>query len=112
MKPPFKPLVPWPARRWCEYFHRQQRTLLTIPWERGPQLTPAERALIAPSVQEFQQGEGLEGGYFFRCVADYGRRTGEADYVVAHGLFMAEEKRHARDLARFLGMADIPLLTD
>jgi hypothetical protein len=65
---------------------------------------------VAPSLREFQQGEGLEGGHFFTCVAAYGKETGDWDYVQAHRLFMAEEKRHARDLARFLRQAGISLL--
>ncbi len=104
------PRRPWSAQRWRAYFLRQQNTLLAIPWERGSQLTPEERALVAPSLREFQQGEGLEGGHFFACVAAYGKEEGDMDYVEAHRLFMAEEKRHARDLARFLGLAGIPLL--
>ena len=103
-------LRPWPARRWCSYFLRQHNTLLAIPWECGHQLTPEERATVAPSLGEFQQGEGLEGGHFFACVSRYGQETGDWDYVRAHRLFMAEEKRHARDLARYLGLAGIPLL--
>lgn len=104
------PLRPWPAQRWRHYFLRQQGTLLAIPWERSPHLTPEERALVAPSLREFQQGEGLEGGHFFSCVAAYGKETGDMDYVEAHRLFMTEEKRHARDLARFLRQEGIPLL--
>jgi len=100
----------WSAARWCAYFVRQRRTLLAVPWDRGPELTEQERCLVGPSLQEFQQGEGLEGRHFFHCVAAYGERTGERDYVEAHRLFMAEEKRHARDLARFLRMAGVPLL--
>jgi hypothetical protein len=108
--PPPKPR-PWSSRRWCDYFHRQWHQLLTVPWRRGAELTPGERDLIAPSLAEFQQGEGLDGGHFFRCVRAYADRSGDRDYAEAHRMFMAEEKRHARDLARFLKLAGIPLLT-
>jgi hypothetical protein len=101
----------WSARRWCGYFRRQQGHRLRIPWERGAELTESERELLASSLPEFQQGEGLEGSSFFRSVACYGERSGESGYVEAHSLFMAEEKRHASDLARFLNLAEIPLLT-
>jgi hypothetical protein len=84
---------------------------LLIPWQRGAELTPAERDLVAPSVREFQQGEGLEGGHFLRCVRTWAEREGDLDYIEAHRAFMAEEQRHARDLARFLHLAGIPLLT-
>jgi hypothetical protein len=103
-------LHPWTARRWCRYFHRQSTTLLAIPWQRGSELTPAEKDLVAPSLQEFQQAEGMEGGHFFRCVRNYGAMSGDWDYVEAHRLFMAEEQRHGRQLGTFLDLADIPRL--
>jgi hypothetical protein len=86
--------------------------LLAVPWQRGAELTLRERELIAPSLAEFQQGEGLDGGHFFRCVRVYAARSGDDAYAVAHALFMQEEQRHARDLARFLTLAGIPLLTE
>jgi hypothetical protein len=63
-------------------------------------------------LREFQQGEGLEGGYFFRCVRAYGEQTGDLEYIEAHRLFMAEEQLHARDLARFLRSAGVELLSE
>ena len=68
----------------------------------GPTLTTADRQAVLRSVQEFQQGEGLEGANFFRRVRTYGASSGDHEYVEAHRLFMAEEKRHAHDLGRFL----------
>jgi hypothetical protein len=102
---------PWSSRRWCDYFTRQRGALLSLPWERGAELTPAERDLVAASLREFQQGEGHEGGHFFRCARAYAERC-DADYAEAHRLFMAEERRHADDLARFLALAGVPLLTE
>jgi hypothetical protein len=108
--PPVRPR-PWSSRRWCEYFHRQWHRLLTIPWRRGAELKASERDLIALSLAEFQQGEGHEGGHFYRCARAYAKSCGDLECAEAHRLFMAEEKRHARDLARFLKLAGIPLLT-
>jgi hypothetical protein len=104
--------IPWSSQRWCHFFQRRRHTLLAIPWERGAELTLAERELIAPSLREFQQGEGLEGGLFFPCARAYAESSGDRDYAEAHRLFMAEEQRHACDLARFLTLAGIPLLTE
>jgi hypothetical protein len=75
-------------------------------------LTLAERDLIAASLREFQQGEGLDGGHFFHCARAYAAASGDFDYAEAHRLFMAEEQLHAGDLARFLRLAEIPLLTE
>jgi hypothetical protein len=98
------------SRWWCDYFRRQQQRLIDQPWEEPTRLSRGELALIARSLQEFQQGEGLEGGHFFRVVGDEARRTGDLDYAEAHRLFMAEEQRHARDLGAFLDREDIPRL--
>ena len=74
------PAQPWSSRRWCDYF-RQRGALLVIPWERGADLTPAERDQIAPSLQVFQQGESHEGGHFYRCARAHAEASGDAEYV-------------------------------
>jgi hypothetical protein len=86
--------------------------LLIIPWERGAELTPTELELIAPSLQVFQQGESQEGEHFYRCARAYAETSGDVDYPEAHRLFMAEERRHGSDLARFLTLAGVPVLTE
>jgi hypothetical protein len=106
-----KPRQAWSWKRWAAYFRRNAETLLPIAWQLGMELTEKERQTLLPSLQEFQQGEGQEGGHFFRCVRRYAEQTGEGDYVEAHRLFMAEEKRHAADLARVLHLAGVPLLS-
>src|SRR5262249_5205482 len=83
----------------------------TIPWERGAELTDAEREAVAASLQDFQRGESSEGRHFLLCAADHAARTGDPAYLEAVRLFLAEEKRHAQTLARFLQLAGIPLLT-
>jgi hypothetical protein len=95
---------------WCDYFRRQKSTLLRQPWCNPTRLPADESELIADSLQEFQQGEGLEGGYFYQVVREEARRTGDDAYAEAHTLFMAEEKRHARDLGAFLDLEQIPRL--
>ncbi len=101
----------WSAVRWAEHYRANARAGVAIPWEQGARLSDQERSLLLPSLRELQQGEGLEGGAFFRRVREYADRTGDADYAEAHALFMAEEQRHAALLARFLNLAGVPLLT-
>jgi len=105
-----KPRQAWSWKRWVDYFRRNAETLLPIAWHRALELTDEERQTVLPSLREFQQGEGLEGGHFFRCVRRYAEHTGDWDYVEAHRLFMAEEKRRAVQLARLLDLAGVPLL--
>lgn len=102
---------PWSSGRWCDYF-RQRGALLVIPWERGAGLTPAARDRIVPSLQVFQQGEPQEGGHFYRCARAHAEVSGDGEYAEAHRLFMEEEKRHGRDLARFLELAGAPVLPE
>jgi hypothetical protein len=74
-------------------------------------LSPDQRDWIGPSLQVFQQGEAQHGGHFYRCARAYAEQTGDFEYAEAHRLFMAEEKRHGRDLGRFLKLAGVPVLT-
>jgi hypothetical protein len=101
-------LQSWSSRQWCHYFHRQWHRLLRIPWRQGANLTPAERDLILASLRVFQQGEAQEGAHFYRCARSHAEASGDFEYAEAHRLFMAEEKRHGRDLARFLTLAGAP----
>jgi hypothetical protein len=97
----------WTSEQWREYFRKNNASLLAIPWEAGVSLTDAERAAVAASMQEFQLGESSEGKHFQGLAKEYARRTGDADYVHALRLFIAEEHRHARDLGRVLDLAGI-----
>ena len=100
----------WSSRRWTAYFRRNAANQLHIRWERGAALSRQERDALAASVQVFQQGEAQEGRHFFRVAQEYAEQSGDADYVPAHRHFMAEERRHGRDLARFLELAGVPCL--
>jgi len=102
----------WSWQRWIQHYQHNARTLRPISWERGSEVSAGEMVTFVPSLQFMQQGEGLEGGHFFRCVRRYAEQTGERDYVLAHQLFMAEEKRHAADLERWLESAGVPLLSE
>jgi hypothetical protein len=107
----FKPSQQWhDSRWWCDFFRAKAANSHDHPWDWSPRLTAEERQLIAASVQEFQQGEGLEGRHYFRVVAMEARRSGDLEYVEAHRLFMNEEQRHARDLGAFLDREEIPRL--
>ena len=101
--------VPWPSGQWRDHFLRNDQNLLEIPWQRGAEVTDAEKQAIAESVREFQLGESSEGRHFLQAAQDYAARTGDQDYVHALRLFIREEQRHARELGRFLTLAGIPL---
>ena len=69
--------------QWREYYEHNARSLLDIPWDVGGDLGDA---------------------------GEYADKSGDHEYVIVIKLFIAEEQRHAGDLARFLGLNGIPLL--
>jgi len=95
---------------WLHHFHHNKDHFLDMPWHVGRELTVQERRVIARSVQEFQRGESSEGRHFLGYAEAYAAATGDRDYVAALRLFIAEEQRHARVLARFLAINGIPLV--
>ena len=102
--------VPRTSPDWVRYFEANRAALLDIPWDIGAELSEPERRAIQRSVQEFQRGEQSEGRHFYRYAQQYAAATGDDDYLVALKLFIAEEHRHARDLAHFLAINGIPLV--
>jgi len=103
-----EPSSPRPSDQWLAYFRDNACNLLALPWDGGAQLTAAEREAIAASVQEFQLGESSEGRNLISAARAYAERTGDAAYLHALLMFIAEEHRHARDLGRFLDLAGVP----
>jgi hypothetical protein len=104
-------LPPQSARAWVDYFEANAAALLDVPWERGAELSEAERSAVAGSLPAFQVGESSEGRNLIRAAEDHARQTGDPDYLAAVRLFIREEQRHARDLGRFLDLAGVPRLT-
>ncbi len=102
--------VPWTSAQWCYYYHRNAERLLTLPWQRGAELTEAERETVAASLQEFQLGESSEGRNLLRRAEQYAERADDPEYIEAMRLFVREEQRHARLLGHFLRLAGIELL--
>jgi hypothetical protein len=98
-----------PSGDWLCYFRDNARAPDEVPWQTGAELTGAERACVASSLQGFQRGESSSGARLVRYARAYGRERGDPDYVAAIRSFVAEEQRHARDLGRFLELNGIPL---
>lgn len=95
------------SRDWDEYFAQNECSLLSIPWDDGAGVTEEEIAAITTSIQGFQLGESSEGFHLTRCANLYSEQTGDHAYFEAIKRFIREEQRHARDLARFMGLAGI-----
>ncbi|MGD9645878.1 MAG: ferritin-like domain-containing protein, partial [Pirellulales bacterium] len=96
------------SAQWLGYFRRNADQLLESPWERGAQVTADEAAAIRGSIQGFQLGESSEGRHLIGCARRWAQMHGDPAYLDAIELFIKEEQRHARELGRFMDLADIP----
>lgn len=103
-------IPPSTPTRWREYFEDNAKRPDAIPWERGADFDRQARVAVARSIQEFQRGESSEGKHLYHYAERYAYETGDHDYLYALRLFIAEEHRHARHLARFLQLNGIPLI--
>lgn len=97
-----------PSNAWVEYFRSNAAAVRPFPWTAGPGLSDAERQTIGASIAEFQLGESSEGAHLLRFGRLHAAETGDADYLAALRLFLAEEHRHAADLGRFMDRAGLP----
>src|SRR5688572_22388445 len=89
------------SEEWLAYFRSNQTQLHPIPWDHDAMLIERERTDVAHSIRIFQLGESSEGRHFMKAAREYARSSGDTSYPDALRLFIAEEQRHARDLARF-----------
>lgn len=81
---------------WIQYF-RANSADPSLPWDDAYRLTGAERAVVLPSIQQFQLGENAQG----RRLLERAQVLG-CDYLEALRLFVREEQRHSAILGRFL----------
>ena len=102
--------APSSSAAWREYFEGNAKRPCAIGWERGADLDRQARAAVARSIQEFQRGESSEGKHLYHYAERYANDSGDYDYLYALRLLIAEEHRHARDLARFLQLNGLPLV--
>lgn len=85
-------------------------TALHVSRNPSLQLTDDERRMIAPSIQQFQLGEGSRGERLLERGWRYARATNDPLFVGALDLFIREEQQHSAYLAAFMESQSIPLL--
>jgi len=99
---------------WRAYFSLNAVAPRGIPWERGADLHPDEARFVIPSLQEFQIGESSDGAALLSAAVRWARRpaaaAADAGLPEVLALFVAEERRHAAELARFLRLNGHPSL--
>ena len=96
------------SKEWREYFAGNYQGHHLLNWTEQVALSAPERMAITKSVQAFQLGESSEGLHLFRRAEEYAKATGDVEYLEAMKLFIREEQRHARYLARFMELTSVP----
>jgi hypothetical protein len=97
------------SRKWFTHFSLRSMTALHVSCNAAIQLTEEERRTIAPSIQQFQLGEGSRGQRLLERGQKYGRSANDPLFAGALDLFIKEEQQHSRYLAAFMQSQSIPL---
>lgn len=90
-------------KHWLNYFQSNQSHFDHIKWNETDKLTLKEINSITSSIQQFQKGENSEGKNLIKFAVQFS----DADYLDAIKLFIKEEQRHARVLARVMELNGI-----
>ena len=98
------------SRKWFTHFSLRSMTALHVSSFPALQSTESERRTIAPSIQQFQLGEGSRGHRLLERGQKYGRAVNDSLFAGALDLFIKEEQQHSRYLAAFMESEGIPLL--
>ena len=91
-----------PSEEWVDIFRAGAASLQGRPLPGPPEFNEAECRAVGRSIQGFQLGESSEGRHLMERARAYASQSGDRAYADAIRLFIAEEQRHARDLALVL----------
>lgn len=93
---------------WRNHFRANLSDELNTPIQDS--WTPAEAALLAPSLAQFQLGESSDGRHLLQYARQFGESSGDEWLGEAMALFIQEENRHSHWLGEFLRAQHVPLL--
>jgi hypothetical protein len=96
---------------WVDYFYQNAQEPI-FPWGDGVRLSGAEKRAVIASIQQFQLGEGASGARMLERAQRFSRETGDLGLIAALKLFLREEQRHSKILARFLQLENAPCLSN
>jgi hypothetical protein len=101
--------LPATAGDWQQYF-QANAVDHGLPWADPYRLSGAERAAVLDSIRQFQLGENAGGTRLLKRAQSLARSTDDGHYLEALRLFIGEEQRHSRILARFLEIHGVACL--
>src|SRR5215472_16464330 len=91
---------------WLRYF-KSNTGEPSLPWSDPYRLTAPERAAAVDSIRQCQLGESGKGRRLLDQATRFAAERGQPEYFDALRLFVREEQRHSRILARFLELHGI-----
>jgi hypothetical protein len=95
---------------WIVLFASRTAGRELLPWPHARTLTDNELRLVSASIQQFQLGEGSDGSGLIRRGRASRLAVLNPHFVPSLELFIKEEQRHSRHLARFLQHEGVALL--
>jgi hypothetical protein len=95
---------------WTHLFSSRAPSRELLPWSHPQMLNEDERRLVGGSIQQFQLGEGSDGSGLIRRGCASRLAALDPDFLPSLELFIQEEQRHSRHLARFLQHEGMDLL--
>jgi hypothetical protein len=91
-----------PYEHWRRHFLENRNAARALPWHDSYRLSPAERRVVARSIQQFQLGEWARGRGLRRRASAHPALAADPSFLPALELFIAEEQDHSLMLGRFL----------
>jgi len=95
---------------WIVLFSSRTDSRELLPWSHPGRLAFWELRLVRGSIQQFQLGEGSDGSGLIRRGRASGLAALNPAFLDSLDLFIKEEQRHSRHLARFLRCEGVELL--
>ena len=95
---------------WVLLFYSRADRREVLQWSHPRGLTDNELRLVSASIQQFQLGEGSDGSGLIRRGSASRLAALDPNFLPSLELFIQEEQRHSRHLARFLQREGVDLL--
>ena len=100
-----RPLTP--SAEWSRHFLNSAALQREIPWDLGAADSQEELAAIAGSLAAWHAVMTTDGIRFYHAAVNYAAKTRDPDHIAATRWYVAEQRRHAAMLGRFLDTAGL-----